>query len=201
MAKKVKRENAYFVERLCAFIIDIFIISFVSSLFMIPFTDGNDTSNYSKKIIEVQEKFVDKEISMNQYFAETSSYFYKMARENGLLSLISLLLSVCYFVVLQTKMMGQTIGKKLMKIKVVSDKGDLFMNQMVLRGLLANFILTDIITFMFMLFLPKQYYLYAVLGIETLQYLYVVVCAFFILFRKDGRSIHDLLVHTRVVHV
>ena len=54
---------------------------------------------------------------------------------------------------------------------------------MVLRGLLANFILTDIITFMFMLFLPKQYYLYAVLGIETLQYLYVV--------RKMGNDCMD----------
>ena len=98
-------------------------------------------------------------------------------------------------------MNGQTLGKKIMNIKVVSEDGDLFMNQMLLRSMLSNFILMDIVSFMFMLFLPKYIYLYGVLGIEMIQYLFIIISAFFVMFRKDGRSIHDLLLHTKVVRV
>ena len=98
-------------------------------------------------------------------------------------------------------MNGQTIGKKIMKIQIVSTEGNLFMNQMILRSMLSNFILMDIISFVFMLFLPKSIFLYGLLGIEIIQYLLVIVSALLIMFRKDGRSIHDILLHTKVVRV
>ena len=96
-------------------------------------------------------------------------------------------------------MNGQTFGKKLIKIKIVSDQGDLFMNQMILRSMFSNFILMDIISFIFMLFVSKSYYLYGVFAIETIQYILVVISVLMIMFRKDGCSVHDLLVHTKVV--
>ena len=56
----------------------------------------------------------------------------------GISILITVLVSIIYFVVFQYNNKGQTLGKKLMKIKVNSLNGDLTMNQLVVRSLLVN---------------------------------------------------------------
>jgi uncharacterized RDD family membrane protein YckC len=58
-----------------------------------------------------------------------------------MLSLITILIEVLYFVVFQLYNGGQTFGKKITKIKVVSESNDLTMNQMIFRSLLSNYIL------------------------------------------------------------
>ena len=86
-----------------------------------------------------------------------------------------------------------------MNIKLISDTGELFMNQMIYRSLLANFILVDIISFIFMLVSPKSVYFYGVGLSQFIQYVIVFISIFMIMFRKDGCAIHDKLAHTRVI--
>ena len=201
MVKKSEGKKALFIQRFVAFIVDILIVTTVASLISYPFMNSKKNNEYSDQAVELQEKILNNELSTKEYIIEYSDISYKIARENGILALITIFLNVCYFVILQLKMNGQTFGKKLMKIKIVSDQGDLFMNQMILRSMFSNFILMDIISFIFMLFVSKSYYLYGVFAIETIQYILVIISVLMIMFRKDGRSIHDMLFHTRVVRV
>ncbi|MBR2828613.1 MAG: RDD family protein [Bacilli bacterium] len=199
--EKNKETKALFIQRFVAFIIDVFIITFISSLLMIPFSNTKNNEKYSNQAIELQEKFMKKEIDLQKYMIDYSIVSYHIARENGLVSLIVIFLNICYFVIFQLKMGGQTIGKKLMKIKVISKDGELFMNQMIFRSFMANTILMDIISFVFMMFLSKKLYFYGVLGIESIQYILIIISAFFVMFREDGCSIHDMITHTKVIRV
>ena len=116
-----------------------------------------------------------------------------------MISLITIALNILYFVVYQLYNKGQTIGKKLMKIKIISTDGELFMNQMIFRAFIANFILVDLISFLFMLTKSKELYFYGTGIFQFIQYIIVIVSVFMIMFRKDGCSIHDKLVHTKVI--
>ena len=197
----MEKNKALFIQRFVAFIIDLFIITIISTVISIPFVNYEKNNKYSEKISSIQKNMIDNKISINQYLIEYSDVVYKISRDSGIVSLIIITLKICYYVIFQIKNKGQTIGKKIMKIKVISNNKDLFMNQMILRSFISNFILMDIISFMFMLFLPKSIYFYSVLGIESIFYLLTFISGLFIMFRKDGRSIHDILVNTSVVRI
>ena len=86
-----------------------------------------------------------------------------------------------------------------MKIRVVSKDGDLSMNQMIFRTFISNFVLINIIGFIFMLFSNKDVYFYVIMSTSLIQYLIVIISIFGIVNKKDGCAIHDKLVHTEVI--
>ena len=86
-----------------------------------------------------------------------------------------------------------------MKIRVVSDNGDLTMNQMIFRSFLANSLLIDIFIFIFMLFSSKYVFFYSSALLEFLQYLMIFISVIMIAYTQDGCALHDKIVHTKVI--
>ena len=194
-----KNERAYFVQRLIAFIIDILIVYFIASLVATPFVDTKESEKLTNEVKELLNKVTNQEISNKEFAEENMDLSYRLARKNGIISLITIVFNVLYFIVYQLYNKGQTIGKKLMKIRIKSDVGELTMNQMIFRAFIANSILLDLITFMFMLSNSKIIYFYGITTFSTIQYTITFISILMVLMRKDGRAVHDLLFHTRVV--
>ena len=197
--EKDENEKALFIQRFVAFLLDIILVGFVASLISVPFIDIEKTEKYQEQLTGVIEKLQKNEITVDEYISEYSSVYYKISRSEGMVSIISILVSVIYFVVYQVYTKGQTLGKKLMKIRVVSDTGELIYDQMIFRSLIADFILADIATFILMLFCPKSAFFYGVALIEGIQYILVFISILMIMRSKEGRAIHDKLVHTKVI--
>lgn len=197
--RKDKQKKAMFLQRFFAFIIDMLIVSFIVSLVTTPFVDTKKISKLEEKSIEVVQKFQNREVDTKIYLEEYANIYYKLARNSGIVSLITILFNVLYFIVYQIYAKGQTLGKKMLKIKVVSNDGELFMNQMIFRAFIANFILFDIINFGIMLFSPKSIYLYLTVFVEIIQWIIVIVSIIMVMNRKDGCAVHDRLAHTMVV--
>lgn len=197
--RKDKQKKAMFLQRFFAFIIDMLIVSFIVSLVTTPFVDTKKISKLEEKSIEVVQKFQNREVDTKIYLEEYANIYYKLARNSGIVSLITILFNVLYFIVYQIYAKGQTLGKKMLKIKVVSNDGELFMNQMIFRAFIANFILFDIINFGIMLFSPKSIYLYLTVFVEIIQWIIVIVSIIMVMNREDGCSVHDRLAHTMVV--
>ena len=199
--KTKSNTKAFFVQRLVAFIIDILLVSSVVSLITIPFVNEKDTKKYTKSATELVEKFSNNEISNEEFIEENKELSYNMARSTGIVSLVTIIMNILYFVVYQLYNKGQTVGKRLMRIRIKSDDGELFMNQMIFRAFIANFILVDLISFIFMVFASKDIYFYITGIFQGIQYLVVIISIFMVLTRKDGCSIHDKLMHTKVVRI
>ena len=193
-----EKEKAYFVQRLGAFFIDLIIVAFVSSLLIMPFQTSS-VQKLNKQIMDNSSKYVNQEISSTVYINTMVDLNYQLGKQTGISSVITILTYVIYYVVIQMKLGGQTLGKRLLKIKVVkNDDSDLTMNDMVLRGLINNSILCDILVIIFAL-INKYVYFYGSAGVQWLQGLIVIISIFMIIIRKDGRSIADMVAKTKVI--
>ena len=195
------KDKPLFIQRLVAFILDSLIVAMAASLLATPFTDTKSLNVLEKELSEIANKYVAQEITAEDYLEEYSSLYYKITRTNGLYSLISLFLGLAYFCIYQFYSKGQTIGKKVMKIKVVSQDGELEVNQMAIRSLIANSILLNMILMGCLVFMKKSMFIsfaFPIIGIETLI---LLISTFMILFRKDGFALHDIIAKTKVVKV
>ena len=198
--KAEKSDKTLFFSRCIAYIVDIFLVLFVSSLLATPFVNADQMMSLTNESHKLVEKYNNKKITEQEYIVEASNLEYKMARSTELVSLFSILLSVIYFVVLPLYWDGKTVGKKIMKMKIVSKDGELTANQLIFRSFIADFVLLNIISALFIMFASRSVYLTCVEIFTFTQYLIMVVSIFTIIINKEGLAIHDMLVHTKVVN-
>ena len=192
-------EKPYFFQRLAAYIIDILVVSLIASLLSSPFIKTKEIETLQSKYFDTMEKYVNQDINTNEYTAEIINIQFQLTQLNGLVTIITILVSLLYFVVYQLYNQGQTMGKKILKIKVVSTDGELSMNQLIFRSFIANNILLDIISIIFVIFSTKSIYFYCVGLFSILQYVLIIISIIMIFTTKEGLALHDKFVHTKVV--
>lgn len=189
-----------FLERLGAFIIDFILISFIASIITYPINTGSNYQKLSKEATTTMEKYTDGKISAKTYMSRSADISYDMAKESGLSTIITIIIYSLYFIVYQFKMSGQTIGKKILKIKISkTDNSELSINDIMFRSLLIDFILFDILVLCITLFGTKDIYFYGTGIIEFIQYGIIFISAIMILSRKDKCGLHDIIAHTQVI--
>lgn len=193
-------------KRICAYIIDIAIVSFILFLFskieiLNPNVDKiNSIQNEYEKYIETVAKN-DADVTKLLKDDKVQNYIYELAKLQVPTSILNVVITFGYFVVFQFFNKGQTIGKKFMKIRVKSIKGDkLSFMQVFGRSLLINEILVSILIIIFVSCLSQSVYFNARRILELIDMVIVYGSFGFMMFRSDGCGIHDLLVHTCVVN-
>ena len=186
-------------ERVCAFLIDIIIVFFVVSIIVSPFQKNYD-SKYSEELDKTMEEYTNNKISSKVFLYRTSDIKYDITRQQGLSIIIEVVIYILYFVVLQYKLEGQTLGKKIMRIRIdKTDDSKLEINDLIFRSLLINSILFNIILLCIVFFTNKDIYLYGNYILLFLQYAFLLLSVIFIVVKKDKQGLHDMIAHTIVV--
>lgn len=192
---------AQFNKRFFAYIIDIFIVLVIANLITMFIPISEKTQDYYKELQTTQKKMYDKEIDVKEYTDIVLEDNYNISKGTVLISLTSIIIYILYFVVYQVYNNGQTVGKKLMKIKVKSITDEsLSINTMLFRTLIIYGIAANIINLMLILLLKKELYLSISNTISIIQSLIVIISVFMILFSKQKRGIHDIITKTEVVN-
>ncbi len=189
------------VKRAFAYIIDLMVVLIISTLF-----SGIEALNpYDEEYEEAMEKY--QEIYTNTTDIkslnndETVNILYDVSKYGLSISIINLVVTSLYFIVFQYINDGRTIGKRLMKIKVVSkNRKKLKFDQVLIRSLIINSILTSFILIMLLSCTDKAVYLASNKYVQFVDMLLVFVSIIMILFRKDYRGLHDLVAKTEVVY-
>lgn len=194
-------------KRICAYIIDIVLISFVSSMFAsIEFINPKldeynqnyeEYRNYVQNITSGNETLDASELLNGE---EIKDLTYNIASSGVITSEITLIISILYFIVFQYFNNGKTVGKALLKIQVKSnDNKKLKLTQIILRSIVINSLLTTLISIICLLTLSKSSYLTVSNYIQMIDMAIVFVTFGMVMFREDGRGLHDLLAKTIVV--
>lgn len=196
------------LKRLMAYVIDILIVSICMTPILNwsvinPYIDEY-TENYTEytelleqanagdidpEDAEYEEKIIDLNYQINKYKVVSSS-----------ISAGSLLL---YFALLQWALKGQTIGKKIMKIKVVANREDKKLNigNYILRSLILNNIIFTIVLIVGVYLFKEDGYYNLSMIVSYLQLLVMSIIMLMIVLRKDFRGFHDIVAGTKVIDV
>jgi uncharacterized RDD family membrane protein YckC len=188
-------------KRVIAYVIDSILIVFILTLFSKLPIFNIDTDKY----YEVYNEYID---TVSKAF-ETgepitteiiNEYSYTLAKYSMNSTIGKLVLSAFYFIVFQFLNKGQTIGKKLMKIKVVNskDKNPTFI-QILLHAGIGYGIFINIITVLLFFLASKSLYLNVITYVQLLDIGIIFTTIIMLLFRKDKRALHNLIAGTKIV--
>lgn len=146
-------------------------------------------------------------ILIDQGFDTVFNYLINPSSTNTMNSLtyiatgVELIVGFLYFVVMPAKSNGQTLGKKILKLKVINEEG---VNPSMMKHFIrsiqmwGNYILLPIMLLMFV-----DDILYAVIaGIASvLVFIITFISGIMLLAREDERGIHDIFADTKVVRM
>ena len=191
--------KATFFERIGSYLIDTIIVSFIFAIISLGF--GNYTSETEKIMQQLYEQLLHQEITIEKYIEEHSDALYQNQKENILAPGISVALTIAYYAIFQYMNKGQTIGKKLLRIKVV-DK-DTKEAPTIIKGLIRSLIIFSILSgttsLLFLYILNKKSYFIVYLSLLVFEFIFSLITVILMLYKKDGRGLHDMMTNTIVV--
>lgn len=193
-------KNATFIQRFGALVIDLLMLICISSVITTVTVDMDNYQKLSKELTSVENQYKKGKTDSMTYINKAIDINYDISRETGLSTIIMVAVYILYFIVFQFKKNGQTLGKKLMKIRVVSnDEKNLNINQMAVRSLIINCILAELLVLAISILGTKNVYMVGLLTVEFIQYILLFVIAIMVLSRKDKRGLHDVITNTKVI--
>lgn len=177
-------------------------------------------SDYNHYVFVFYEIPIDKELDQsvkervitdinNDYQASYDIYNCSINKYNIGINIVGIILSILYFGVFEWYLNGQTIGKKIFRLRTV-DNTDIkvkiplwkYLIKSLLIGevifTLANIICASIAVPSFEGAYTADWYRRAYMMIYNVQYIYNTLFLLVIFIRKDERSVHDILLNIRV---
>ncbi len=194
------------LKRVMAYIIDILIFSIVLTpvinwSVINPYIDEytENYSEYTKLLEEANEGEIDTQDK--EYEDKIIELNYNINKYKVISSSVSIGGFLLYFAVLQWALKGQTIGKKIMKIRVVANKEDKKLNigNYILRSLILNNIIFSIILIAGVYIFNAPHYYTLSMVVSYLQLLVMSIIMLMIVLRKDFRGLHDFVAGTKVI--
>ena len=191
-----------FRKRILAYIIDMLILSFILSIISSLFPVSDSMNNLSNELMNLSNSFSNSEIGVSTFINRYAVINYSISKLSFLPNLLSVFVSICYFVVYPIYNDGASIGKKIMKLKVVNkDDSSVSTNRMLLRYMFIDSIGVTIISLSMLFIMSDAYYTFIVLFLDFLQFVIVIISIFMVLYRNDFKSLPDLLAGTKVIEV
>ena len=189
-----------FKKRLFAYLLDILILSCIIS-FISMFFNSDNYINLNNELNQINNSFINGEIPFETYFNQFYNVNFSLQKELFFYNLVSVVISVLYFVVYPIYNDGQSFGKKIMKIKIISDSDRLFSNSLIFRYLLMDGIGVSIISLCLICFVNGLYFMIFNSILSFLQFLVVIISIFMVIYRNDKKSLPDLIAGTKVIEV
>ena len=185
-------------KRFCAYIVDYVIVALIASLFArVPILNPN----YDRYMEEYNKYIESVKTSLNDSASdEIIDNSYTMTKLGVNITIINLVVGAIYFVGFQYLNKGQTLGKKMLKIRMVDDNNERpKLYQVLIHSVIINSLLTTTISVITLLCLSKATYLNISEVVQIIDMGLLFGSFGCMIVRKDGKGIHNILAHTNVI--
>ena len=190
--------KASFFKRLLAYVIDTIILTLIIGV-LSSVVSNKQYEKASEEYMRLQESYMKQEINITEYQNDIKPLVYDMQKSSVTINTVSVLLSIAYFIVFQYLNRGQTIGKKLMRIKITENNKEPSLKAMVIRTIIINSILTGILNIVLVYLLNKNTYYTGYQIVSYIELAFAFISALLIIYRKDKLGLHDIIAKTEVI--
>ncbi len=161
--------------------------------------------DYENKKINKKEYNSKKTAFLNykdKYTNNVKKYNYKLSKNSTFSTIISIIIVIGYFGVFQFSMGGQTLGKKLLKLKVIKNNGgSLNIGNYLIRCVILNGVIFNTALIICIYALGYNNFYTANYIITNLQSILEIIILLMVFMSKDGRGLHDYLAQSRVIEM
>lgn len=191
--------KASFVKRAVAQIIDMFIVSIIISIISMSFSTSR-IEKLNDEVNNLMNDYVSGDIDSKEYITKYIDITYDINKASINTNLVYLVVCIGYFLIFQYLNKGATIGKKFMKIRIVNnDNTDITFLQMFIRTSIINEILPMIMIFVLIFLTSGISFFIGYSLISFIENIFVIICIFMILCRKDNLALHDIMSRSMVI--
>lgn len=193
--------EAKFSSRLLAFLIDVIIVTLIFSLINSLLPKSHNIQVLEQELTELRSNYLKKDIDISVYFNRYATIQRSLDQQHIPNYILNTVIILCYFGLVPYYWDGKTVGKKLLKIKVIKNekKTKVSLNDYLLRLLINNGIICLLISMVTVFIFDDVKYLLTVIICGIIQFLLVIISSFMIIYRHDLKGVHDLICGTSVI--
>ena len=189
--------KSIYIKRLGAYLFDFVVVAFLVSIITIGFIQDTDVS---KEMNELLNKVSNETITKEEYTKQAFKLNYDYQKNMIPTTIVNVTISIGYFIVFACLNKGQTLGKKIFKIRVVDKDGN---NPNILnmlgRSIFLYGIIASTINIVGVYVFNVKLFNYVSSSASYIYYIFSIVCFLMVMYRKDGRGLHDMIGKTMVV--
>ena len=182
-------------KRLLSYLIDMLIILIIVSLIKQFFP----VNKYEIELNNLNENYFAQKIDINQYFTSIKTLTHNIDKNNIVINIVNTILLVVLFVIVPMISKGQTIGQKLLKLKIVKD--DIKLEDYVGRAVIINGLGYMFFMLIILYLTNDDIYFILINLLGFLQILVVIINGFMVLYSKDKCGIADKFTSTRIEEI
>lgn len=192
-------DKVSFTKRVIAYVIDFIFIGAILMILAYFLPKSNDFDYLNSDMNNLTEQALRNEITFESYLREYSNYLSDIDKGNVLYNSVSFIILVVYYVIIPI-FTSCTLGKYIMKLKLKQKDGKkLSILNTFIRSIIDIGLVISLITVFLVQLVSAKIYFIVLVILCFIQIILVITSGFMILYRKDKRSLSDILSETNVV--
>lgn len=186
-------------KRLQAYIIDLLIM--ILFMYIISFLFKNSSIEYLYlELNNLKDLSINNKVSILNNLEKYSMIIYQIDKHQMPLYIINIFYIIIYFIFIPFVTKGQTIGKKIMHIKIsMNDDSLITISSLTKRSFITTGILISLILIIMIHFIPSNLYFYMVSIFAFIQVLLVIISGFMVIYRRDKKGAQDIIGLTKIM--
>src|SRR5574344_1899198 len=187
-------------KRILAYLIDLIIIfTFILILHFI-YPVKTEVITIESKLL-LLSSYTNNDISFSTYFQTYATLTQQLNQAKIIYIISDSLILLWYFVAIPFLMNGQTFGKKIMKIKIVTNqKQRASFKALLIRGLYTGAIYYTILSLMALYLMSANMYMETSIFLGFVYFILVIISTFMIIYRSDKKGLEDIISNTCVIN-
>ena len=190
-----------FKKRLFAYLIDFVLLTTIVTIINCVLPTTTKQVEINKELDSLQQNLLDGKIDNKKYFDGYKKLLPELDKSNMAINVCNLVFILGYFIIIPVVNNGQTLGKKILKIKIEKIDGNLTIRDMVIRNFITTSLLQLMISSTLVYIVNNDIYYNLSIFVSLLQILLVIITSFMIIYRKDEKGVQDLITGTQVIEV
>ncbi len=192
--------NASLGKRVSAYLIDIVLIVIISIILMGFIPKSEKYLEKAKQLDDLYTEYVDKTITVEEYISNYKEISYEYEKESLIFNVFDIVFVFGYFVIIPVVNNGQTIGKKLLKIKLVKeDESKLTIKDTFIRSVIVTTLAVNVINLILVNTVNYELFFILTIILSAIKTVLIIIAVFMISMRKDKKGLHDIMTKTKVV--